>query len=78
MKIENCKLQIEEKQRKPLGPFVRLFGNHLLLLVLCAAMALPFVWMVLTSFKPLAEAERTNWVPREWKPENYPGVFKVR
>jgi len=37
---------------------------------------LPFLWMVLASFKPEAEIERINPIPSTWHPENYPAVFE--
>jgi ABC-type glycerol-3-phosphate transport system permease component len=51
--------------------------NHVFLLLLCCVAALPFLWMVLTSFKPFNEVQSTHWVPRDWQPENYPNVFKA-
>jgi len=46
-------------------------------LVLIAITTLaPFVWMVLASFKPLAEVESTNPVPHVWRWVNYGDVFK--
>lgn len=47
-----------------------------LLLVLSLMMVLPFVWMVLVSFKPLAEVENLSPVPTDWRPENYGQVFR--
>jgi ABC-type glycerol-3-phosphate transport system permease component len=48
---------------------------YLLLTVLAATTLLPFGWMVLSSFKPLAEVERLNPIPTVWHPENYGQVF---
>jgi multiple sugar transport system permease protein len=46
-------------------------------LIFCSAVSLvPFVWMVLLSFKPLSEVEQTSPLPRQWHPQNYPEVFK--
>jgi ABC-type glycerol-3-phosphate transport system permease component len=39
-------------------------------------MLAPFVWMVLSSFKPLAEVERLNPIPSTWRPGNYLEVFR--
>ena len=39
-------------------------------------MLVPFLWMVLASFKPLVEVEQLNPLPRVWQPENYPKVFQ--
>src|SRR5438874_13637397 len=37
---------------------------------------LPFLWMVLASFKPLPEVEELNPIPSKAHPENYAQVFK--
>ncbi|MCB1103127.1 MAG: carbohydrate ABC transporter permease [Opitutaceae bacterium] len=50
---------------------------HLLLTLLSIAMIAPFVWMVLTSFKSLAEVAGENWLPGEWHWRNYLQVFKT-
>ena len=34
-------------------------------------LVLPFVWMVLTSFKPLEELGDASWLPTRWLTENY-------
>ena len=46
------------------------------LLAVGLTMASPFVWMVLTSLKTLAETEKTTWVPDQAQWANYPQVFK--
>lgn len=53
----------------------RFITSHLALAILSLTMFAPFLWMVLSSFKPLAEIERINPVPTDWKPENYLDVF---
>lgn len=47
-----------------------------LLVLLSLAMMAPFVWMVLVSFKPLAEVENLSPIPTQWRPENYWQVFQ--
>lgn len=37
----------------------------------------PFIWMLFTSLKPLAEVENLNPMPREWAPANYGQVFEA-
>ncbi|MFP4143901.1 MAG: carbohydrate ABC transporter permease [Phycisphaeraceae bacterium] len=53
-------------------------GLHLLLAALSLVLVLPFVWMILTSFKDLAEVNLPTWLPgaRGWHPENYRQVFE--
>ena len=51
------------------------FGLHLLLTFIGLVVALPFVWMILTSFKSLAEVENDNWLPSVWRFVNYLNVF---
>ncbi|RZT27527.1 carbohydrate ABC transporter membrane protein 2 (CUT1 family) [Kribbella sp. VKM Ac-2569] len=46
---------------------------HLLLLAGAVVMALPFAWMVLSSFKPLDEifVQPPKLFPQVWQPQNY-------
>ena len=41
--------------------------------------ALPFVWMILSSFKTNADIGRIplHWFPAEWIPQNYAKVFEI-
>lgn len=48
---------------------------HLICLGLAITMALPFLWMLLTSLKPLSEVEDPNWLPSSPKWSNYAEVF---
>ncbi|MHB9126239.1 MAG: carbohydrate ABC transporter permease [Armatimonadota bacterium] len=52
------------------------FSSHLVLVIIAAAMLIPFLWMVLASFKSLSEAESVSPFPSIWHPENYIQVFK--
>jgi len=54
----------------------RFGASHLLLAALALTMLTPFLWMVLASFKPLAEVEQLNPFPTTWRPGNYLEVFK--
>lgn len=49
---------------------------HIGLSLLALTLVLPFVWMVLTSLKPLAEVGLDTWLPSEWRWSNYPQVFR--
>lgn len=49
---------------------------YIFLGLLALTMIAPFIWMVLTSFKPLAEVESTNLLPQSWRPGNYAKVFE--
>ena len=51
-------------------------GSHVLLSMIAVAMLHPFLWMVLMSFKPLAEVESLNPFPRQWRPQNYVELFE--
>lgn len=51
--------------------------SHIVLILVAAAMLLPFLWMVLSSFKSLQEIERLNPIPSRWHPENYVQVFRL-
>lgn len=63
---------------KPTSHLGKLFGSsglHLLLTLLALTLVLPFVWMVLTSFKPLEEVNNESWIPTKWLTENYSILF---
>lgn len=66
---------------KARGPWLRqhlsLSGLHLVLVLLAFTMVLPFVWMVLTSLKPLGEVGVENWLPTQVMWSNYREVFSV-
>lgn len=51
--------------------------GYFLLCVVGSAMSLPFIWMVLTSFKHRSEVEQARFWPRTWHPENYAVVLKL-
>lgn len=58
------------------GPFATTALN-LALAVLGTLLMLPFVWMLLTSFKTLAEVGADHWIPTEgWRWSNYGEVFE--
>jgi multiple sugar transport system permease protein len=48
---------------------------HFFLALIAATMMLPFLWMLLTSFKPIDESEQFNPLPQHWQPQNYPVVL---
>jgi len=52
-------------------------GLHTLMTLLSVAMVVPFMWMVLTSFKTLIEAADPAWMPAAFRWGNYPEVFEV-
>lgn len=53
----------------------RFGASHAVLALIAATMLVPFLWMVLASFKPLVEVEQLNPFPTRWQPVNYPKVF---
>ena len=50
--------------------------SHLALGVMALTMLVPFLWMLLCSFKPLSEVESLNPLPVSWQPRNYLRVFE--
>ncbi len=54
----------------------RRLASHLFLALLALTTLAPFLWMVLASFKPLAEVEQLNPFPSVWQPQNYAQVFR--
>lgn len=57
--------------------FFRVVGLHLVLTLVGVFMILPFLWMVLTGLKPLSEIGLENWIPEQFRWENYREVFSV-
>ena len=51
--------------------------RHAFLIVVAAIMMLPFLWMVLASFKSLPDIESGNPLPKVWHPENYRTIFEM-
>ncbi len=56
--------------------WTRSLSNHSFLCLIGLTMMIPFFWMVLSSFKPLAEVENLNPIPSIWRSENYGDVFR--
>jgi ABC-type glycerol-3-phosphate transport system permease component len=70
----------DPKKKKAVGQRSELlsFGSwHLVMTFLGLTMLIPFVWMVLTSLKPLAELGNDSWLPSEAQWQNYKEVFSV-
>ena len=51
-------------------------ASYALLTLIALTMLIPFLWMVLASFKPLEEVDQLNPIPSVWHPENYRKVFE--
>jgi multiple sugar transport system permease protein len=51
-------------------------ASYSLLTLIALTMLVPFLWMVLASFKPLEEVDQLNPIPSVWHPENYRKVFE--
>lgn len=64
-----------ESRRRPVQQVL----VHILLVAGAIAFLFPFVWMVLTSLKPLAETTRIppTWLPSKWHWENYRDAVTV-
>ena len=56
----------------------RFYASHLLLITLACTTLLPFMWMVLASFKPLSEVQQLDPLPSQWQPENYTDVLNSK
>ncbi len=54
----------------------RSLAANAILAVVAIAMMMPFVWMVLASFKTVEDVEGPNLLPTVWHPENYKKVFR--
>ncbi|MCB2156567.1 carbohydrate ABC transporter permease [bacterium] len=56
---------------------IRTIVRHLVLVTIAFTMVLPFLWMVLTSLKPLDEVGLRHWIPKSMQWGNYREVFDV-
>ena len=54
----------------------RFAASHIVLAVIAVTMLVPFMWMVLASFKPLQEVEQLSPFPSQWRFDNYLRVFE--
>ncbi len=75
----NKSTQTERTYRKPWAS-AKLMGVsllHLLLVALSLTMVLPFIWMVLTSLKPINEVGLDTWLPSELRWENYKPLLRI-
>src|SRR3954447_21810227 len=54
-------------------------ARHAILLTFGLLMAFPFIWMILTSFKPFEETLRSppTMLPIHWRPENYAEAWRA-
>ncbi len=77
MSREEYKAYVEQRKRGARRKHIAgQAGRHFVLIIVGMTMLLPFTWMCLASFKPMAEIEEINPVPSEWHPENYLKVFE--
>ena len=52
--------------------------KYAFLLFVCAVVAFPYVWMVLSSFREGSEVfVKGMWLPRTWRFENYPEAMQM-
>lgn len=54
----------------------RVWASHAVLTLLALTTLLPFLWMILASFKARSEVEQLNPIPTVWHPDNYAKVFE--
>lgn len=66
-----------DPNRTGCGRFCRIGTLHVLLAITSLTLALPFLWMVLTSLKPLEETGLGNWLPTKMLWSNYKAVFET-
>lgn len=48
--------------------------SYAILIFISVTTLLPFLWMILTSFKPEGEVTNLNPIPQVWQPQNYAEV----
>jgi multiple sugar transport system permease protein len=71
-------LQLEEKKMKE-KRFLAGIGIHIFLVLVALGMIIPFIWMVLTSFKTVTESTQMNpfqIFPSQWQVKNYTEVIR--
>ena len=60
--------------KKPLAVFTRYF----ILTVIAIIIAFPYLWMIISSFRPGSEiAVKGSFLPSEWRIENYPEAMAM-
>lgn len=62
-------------RRAQWGRFLRLFSLNVVLTLISLTLVLPFIWMVLTSLKPLEEVGMESWLPTRWMWSNYRAIL---
>jgi multiple sugar transport system permease protein len=66
-------------QRSPIWHYVWTLFTYILIFAGAVMTAMPFIWMLLSSFKGNADigAIPLRWFPTEWRPENYAMIWEV-
>jgi len=59
--------------KKAITTYIRLS----VLVLAAGSMAVPFCWMVLTSFKPMGELDQGHFLPRQWDTGSYPALWSL-
>ncbi|NQU44931.1 carbohydrate ABC transporter permease, partial [bacterium] len=80
-KSDNTKPRIRRRRRSVnllLARFGRIGALHLVLTGAALTLVVPFVWMALTSLKPLEEVGLESWIPSVFQWHNYRDVFETR
>ena len=72
MEITNKQISAKARHKKIWKTVI----SYTFLTLIALGMLIPFLWMVLASFKPLEEVSQLNPFPSVWHPENYLAVFK--
>lgn len=77
MSTTNTQTQLSKPRKFKFSKFLSTYGLHLLMAAMGFSLALPFVWMVLTSLKPLEDVDNEDWFPRDrvLRFGNYRDVF---
>jgi multiple sugar transport system permease protein len=68
---------LRSRRRARVRRYLKTFSLHILLVALSFSMVLPFLWMVMTSLKPLAEVGLESWLPSRFQWDNYAAVFEA-
>jgi multiple sugar transport system permease protein len=75
--IDDSELVLRTGRARKMREFYSKSLSHLVLVLLSIVFFLPFLWMILTSLKTLAEVGVGDWVPKVLQWKNYGEVFEV-
>ncbi len=74
---DNVIPEINDDSKVDRARVIRASIVHITLAVVGITLAIPFVWMVLTSLKDISEVDGDSWIPENFLWSNYLSVFEA-